>query len=88
MKVVPLTLTVLDRLSIVPFGWASCADTISSERSNSIIAEFNSTVHDTVMVDVASTGLEGVLVIDTEAMEGTAGGREAEDYHFMDLLTC
>ena len=86
MKVVPLT--VLDRLSIVPFGWVSCADTISSERSDSSIAEFNSTVQVTVTVDVASTGLDGVLVTDTEAMEGTVGEREAEDYHFMDLLTC
>ena len=87
MKVVPLV--VLDRLSIVPFGWVSCADTISSGRSDSSIAEFNSTVQITVIiVDEASTGLDGVLMTDTEAMEGTAGGREAEDYHFMDLLTC
>ena len=81
MKVVPL---VFDRLSIVPFGWVSCADTISSERSDSIIAEFNSTVQVTVIVDVTYTGLDGVLVTDTEAMEGTEGRRE---YHFMALLS-
>ena len=87
MKVVPLT--ALDRLSIDPFGWVSCADTISSGRSDSSIAEFNSTVQVTVTVDVASTGLDGVLVTDTYAVEGTAGGsgRKAEDYHFIDLLT-
>ena len=83
MKVVPLV--VLDILSIVPFGWVSCADIISSERSDSSIAEFNSTVQVTVTVDVASTGLDGVLVTDTEAGEGTAGGRE--NYCFM-ALSC
>jgi hypothetical protein len=75
VKVVPLT--VLDRLSIVPFGWVSCADTISSERSDSsILAEFNSMVHVTVTVDAANTGLDGVLVTDTETVEGTEGRRK------------
>ena len=85
-----MPLTVLDGLSIVPFGCVSCADTISSGRSVSSIAKFNSTVQITVTVDVASTGLDGVLVTDTEAMEGTTGGRKAEDCHFMALLalTC
>ena len=83
MKVVPLV--VLDNLSIVPFRWVSCADTITSERSDSSIAEFNCTVQVTVTEDVTLIGLEGVLVIDTEAMEGTEGGRE--DHHFMALLS-
>ena len=71
-----MPLVVLDRLSIVPFGWISCADTISKERSDSIIAEFNSTVQVTVTEDVTMIGLGGVLVIDTEAVEGTEGRRE------------
>jgi hypothetical protein len=79
VKVVPLI--VLDRLSIVPLGWVSCADTISSETSDSCIPEFNSTVQVTVTEDVANTGLDGVLVTNTEAVEGTEGGRE--DYHFI-----
>jgi hypothetical protein len=84
VKVVPPT-TVLERLSIVPFGWISCADTISRERSDSSIPEFNSTVQITVTEDVAYTGLDGVLATDTEAMEGTEGRRE-NDYRFMVLL--
>jgi hypothetical protein len=71
MKFVPLI--VLDRLSIVPFGWISCADTISSERSDSSIAKFNSTVQVMVTVDVTYTGLGGVLVTETEPVEGTDG---------------
>ena len=77
MKVVPLI--VLERLSIVPFGWVSCADTISSESSDSITEGPNSITQFTVTVDVTYTGLEGVLVTDTEAVEGTKGRRE--DYH-------
>ena len=84
MKVVPLI--VLERLSIVLFGWISSADTISSERSDSIIAEFNSTVQVTVTEDATLIGLGGVLVtVDTEAVEGTEGRRE--DHHFMALLS-
>ena len=75
MKVVPLIESDC-RLSIVPFGWVSCADTISSETSDSIIAEFNSTVQVTVTEDLTYTGLDGVLVTDTEAVEGTEGRRE------------
>jgi hypothetical protein len=71
VKVVPLL--VLERLSIVPSGWVSCADTISSERSDSTIAEFNSTVQVTVTEDVANTVLDGVLMTDTEAAGGTEG---------------
>ena len=74
-----MPLVVLDRLSMVPFGWISCADTISSGRSDSSIVEFNSTVQVTVTVDVASTG---VLVTSTEAVEGTAGERDY-DYHVL-----
>ena len=89
MKAVPLV--VLERLSIVPFGWVSCTDTISNERSDSIIAEFNSTVQVTVTEDVIYTGLDGILVIDTETVEGTEGRRV--QHHFMELpliiyLTC
>ena len=79
MKVVPLI--VLDRLSIVPFGWVSCADTISSGRSDSRIAEFNSTVQVTVTEDPTLTGLEGALMTDTVAMEGTEGRREKSLNH-------
>ena len=74
MKVVPVV--VLERLSIVPFGWISCADTISNERSDSNIAEFNSTVQVIVTEDVKLTGLDGLLVTDTEAVEGTKERRE------------
>ena len=81
----PLSLIVLERLSIVPFGWVSSADTISSERSDSSIAEFNSTVQVTVTEDITLIGLEGVLVTNTEAVEGTEGRRE-DDHHFMALL--
>ena len=51
MKVVSLIVGPV-RVSGVPFGWVSSADTISSERSDSSIVEFNSTVQVTVMVDV------------------------------------
>ena len=60
MKVVPLT--VLDRLSIVPFGWVSCADTFSSERSDSSIAEFNCTVQVKVIADPNTTD-SGLLLL-------------------------
>ena len=68
-----MPLTLLDRLSIVPFGWISCADTFSSERSDSSIAEFNSTEQLTVTEDAILTGLDGVLVTVTEAVEETEG---------------
>ena len=78
MKVVPLI--VLDRLSIVPFGWVSSADTISSERSDSITEGPNSTTQLTVTVDViALTGLDGVLEIVTESGGGTE--RRRIDYY-------
>jgi hypothetical protein len=80
VKVVPLI--VLDRLSTVPSGWVSCADTISSERSDSSIPEFNSTVQVTVTEAVTLIGLDGELVTDTEAVEGTEGGRE-DLYYFL-----
>ena len=81
-----VTVTVgLVRVSIVPFGWVSCADTINGERSDSIIAEFNSTVQVTVTEDVTLIGLDGILVTDTESGGGTEGGRE--DHHFMALLS-
>ena len=83
MKVVPLI--VLERLSIVLFGWISSADTISSERSDSIIAEFNSTVQVTVTVNAPLIGLDGVLMTDTEAVEGTEGRRK--DHHFVALFS-
>jgi hypothetical protein len=85
VKVLPLV--VLDRLSIVPSGWVSCADTISSERSDSSIPEFNSTVQVTVTEDVTLIGLDGVLVTDTEAVEGTEGRREDYTYLFS-LKSC
>ena len=67
-----MPIVVFDRLNTVPFGCVSCADTISSERSDSSIAEFNSIVQVTVTVDVILTGLDGVLVTDTKVEEGTA----------------
>ena len=73
MKVVPLI--VLYRLRIVPFGWVSCADTISSERSESSIAECSTTVQ-VMMTLLNFTGLDAVLVRDTEA----GGGTEEADY--------
>ena len=72
MKVVPLI--VLDRLSVVPFGWVSCADTISSERSDSSTAEFDSTVQVKVIADPNTTdsGLPLLLVrIGGEDRDGT-----------------
>jgi hypothetical protein len=39
----------------------------------------------TVTEDVTLIGLDGVLVTDTEAVEGTEGGRE--EYLFMALLS-
>ena len=65
------------RVSGVP-SLESCAETISRERSDSSIAEFNCTVQVTVTEDVTYTGLEGVLVTDTEAMamEGTREGEK------------
>ena len=66
MKVIPLI--VLDRFRIVPFGWVSCADTISSERSVFRIAECSTKVQVTMMLFI---GLDGVLVRDTEAGGGT-----------------
>ena len=81
-----MPLIVLERLSIVPFGWVSCADTISSERSDSITDGPNSTTQFTATVEVISlTGLDGVLETDTETGGGTEGGRE--DHHFMALLS-
>ena len=73
MKVVPPTIIGLERLSIVPFGRVICADTINSERSDSNIAECKSTVQVTVTEDVTYTGLDGVLVTDTDVIEGTEG---------------
>ena len=75
MKVVPLT--VLDRLSIVPFGWVSCVDTINSESSDSITDGPNSTTQLTVTEEVTLIGLDGVLVTVTESGVGTRteGGR-------------
>ena len=84
MKVVP-PIIGLERFSIVPFGRVICADTINSERSDSSIPEFNSTVQVTVTEDVTYTGLDGVLVTDTESGGGTEGGRE--DHHFIVLLS-
>ena len=88
-----MPLVVLERLSIVPFGWVSCADTISSERSDSITVGPNSTTQFTMTEDVTMIGLGGVLVIDTEAVEGTEGRREDHRslYGFTSsriLLTC
>jgi hypothetical protein len=50
------------------------SSTTSNESSESSIAEFNSTVQVTVTEGVSFTGLGGVLMTDTEAMEGTEGG--------------
>ena len=80
-----MPLIVLERLNIVPFGWVSCADTISSERSDSITDGPNSTTQFTVTEDATMIGLDGVLVTDTETVEGTEGGRE--EHHFMALLS-
>ena len=66
MKVVPLV--VLDRLRIVPFGWMSCADTVNSERSESSIVECSTKVQ---VMTTLFTGLDGVLVRETEAGGGT-----------------
>ena len=64
----------------------SCVSTISSERSDSITDGPTSTTQFTVTVEVTSlTGLGGVLVTDTEAVEGTEGRKE--HHHFMALLS-
>ena len=73
---------MLERLKIAPFGWVSCADTINSEISDS---EFNSTVQVTVTEDVTYTGLDGVLVTYTEAVEGTEGRRE--EHHSIGIIS-
>ena len=73
------------RVSGVP-SLESCASTISSETSDSITDGPTSTTQFTVTEEAISlTGLDGVLVTDTEAVEGTEGGRE--DHHFMVLLS-
>ena len=69
MKVVP-DITGLDRLSGVP-SLDSCASTINNARSEDTIAEFNTNVQIMTTVDISSTGLGGLLVVDTEAEEGT-----------------
>ena len=71
MKVVP-DLSGLDRLSGVP-SLDSCASTINNARSEDTIAEFNTKVQVMTTVDISSTGLGGLLVVDTEAEEGTEG---------------
>ena len=72
MKVVPDTIGPL-RARGAP-SLESRASTISSERSDSITDGSNSTTQLTVIVDtIALTGLDGVLVTDTEAAEGTEG---------------
>ena len=70
MKVVPDTICPL-KASGAP-SLESRASTIS--RSDSITDGSNSTTQLTVIVDtIALTGLDGVLVTDTEAAEGTEG---------------
>ena len=65
MKVVPDTVG-LDRLSMAPLGVDSLASTITIESSDSKFAKlFSSTVHVTVTVDISLTGLDGLLVMDT-----------------------
>ena len=71
MKVVP-DLSGLDRFSGVP-SLDSCASTMSSRRSVSTNAEFNTKVQVMTTVDISSTGLGGLLVMDTEAGEETEG---------------
>ena len=83
MKVVPDTVGPV-RVSGAP-SLESCAETISSESSDSITDGPNSTTQFTATVEVISlTGLDGVLMTDTEAMEGTKGRREG--HYFMALL--
>jgi hypothetical protein len=73
--VVPLVVGSV-RVSGVPSLY-SRASTISNESSDSITEGPNSTAQFTVTVEIITlTGLDGVLVTDTEAMEGTEGGRE------------
>ena len=83
MKVVSLIVGPV-RVSGVPFGWVSCADTISSESSDASIAEFNPTVQVTVTEDATLIGLGGILLTDTEAVEGTEGRREVYDFMALD----
>ena len=76
MKVVPETIG-LDILSVASLGVDSSASTITSESSDSKIAElFSSTAQVTVIVDISLTGLGGLLVIDTDA-----GGATEERKH-------
>ena len=89
MKVVPDTIGPL-KASGAP-SLESRASTISSERSDSITDGSNSTTQLTVIVDtIALTGLDGVLVTDTEAAEGTEDGREEHHYFHIatSILTC
>ena len=68
-----MPLTVLDRLNIVPFGWVSCADTISKESSVSNMFGFISTVQTKVMLDptVQIVLLLGSVVTVTDDGGGT-----------------
>ena len=78
VKVVSDTIK-FDRLSIALFGVDSCASTISTDSSDTIIAELsNSTVQVTVTVDISLTGLGGLLVIDTET-GGTTEERKRQN---------
>ena len=89
MKVVPDTIGPL-RASGAP-SLESCASTISSEKSDSITDGSNSTTQFTVIVDtIALTGLDGVLVTDTEAAEGTEGvpKRRSSLFSHTSVLTC
>ena len=74
-----MPLVVLDRLRIFPFGWVSCADTVSSERSESSIAECSTTVQ--VMMTIF-TGLDGVLIRETEA----GGGTEEKESRLLTII--
>ena len=72
--VVPVTVGDSVRASGVP-SLNSCASTTSKERSEATIAEFNTKVQVITTVDISSTGLGGLLVMDTETGEGTEGRR-------------
>ena len=86
MKVVPDTVgPVRDSVNRVS-SLDSCVSTISSETSDSITNGPNSITQFTVTEEVTSlTGLGGLLVTDTVAVEGTEGRRE--DHHFTALLS-
>ena len=70
MKVVPVTVGLVNRSSGAAPPLESRVSTVSSERSASVTDGLNSTVQVTVTVDPTDTGLEWLLVMVTDSGAG------------------